>query len=257
MLKPKNINDFAPLLIASHASLNRAVKISDRERSFMPGGNRIYFLSEKLNLEPSLVAKYVATHMFMFEISFEMLTENLTIMQEYNIDSINIIRDFWAFKYYPKTIRDRLERCKRGGKENLKPWMIRCPEDVLENSLKLTQENKELYGNNGIVDYLSHRLGYDLPTIRTIVNRHPAVLKCRGQKVKEVLDYLLDVEKFEPVDIARVIRVLVHSLDTTKKRLAELRAVGCRPSTLTIICRSQREYTKFLKEWMDRQDGFN
>ena len=88
------------------------------------------------------------------------------------------------------------------------------------------------------------------------MNRHPTVLKCRGAKVKEVLDYLLDEEKFEPVDIARVIRVLTHSLATTKRRLAELKAVGCRPSTLSIICRSRREYSKFLKEWMDRQDGF-
>ncbi|XP_070502452.1 transcription termination factor, mitochondrial [Chironomus tepperi] len=257
MLKPKNINDVVPLLQASHAALNRAVKIVEREKSFIAEGSRIYYLSEKLNLDPALVSKYLATHMFMFEISFEMLTDNLKIMLEYNVDSINIIRDFWAFKYYPKTIRDRLERCKQGGKENLKPWMIRCPEDVLENSLKLTQENNELFGTtNGIIDYLSERLGYDIQTIKSIVNRHPAVLKCRGAKVKEVLDYLLDEEKFEPVDIARVIRVLTHSLATTKKRLKELKAVGCRPSTLSIICRSQREYSKFLKEWMDRQDGF-
>lgn len=255
MLKPKNINDFAPLLQATHAALNRAAKTVDRERDFIPEGNRIYYLSHRLDLDPALVSKYIATHMFMFDITFEMLTENLDIMLEYKIDPVNIVRDLWSFKYYPKTIRDRLERCKQGGKDNLMPWMVRCPEDVLENSLKLTQENKELYGSNGIVDYLSLRLGYDIPTTRMIVNRHPAVLKCRGAKVREVLDYLLDEEKFEPIDIARVIRVLSHSLATTKKRLAELRAVGCRPSSLTIICRSKREYQKFLKEWMDHHDG--
>lgn len=257
VLNPRNINDFVPFLQVSHAALNRVAKIFSREKDSVPEGNRIYYLSKRLNVDPALVSKYVATHLFMFEITFEMLIENLNIMMQYEIEPIYILRDLWAFKYYPKSISDRLERCKLAGKENLKPWMVRCPEEVLENSLKITQENKDLLGTDGVVEYISHRLGYDTHTVRVIVNRHPAVLKCRGTKVKEVLDYLLDVEEYEPVEVARVIRILTHSLETTKMRLQELRGIGCRPSSLSIVCRSQREYYKFIKEWIDRSEGVN
>lgn len=76
------------------------------------------------------------------------------------------------------------------------------------------------------------------------------------KKIKDVLDYLLDEAKFESYEIASVIRILTHSLETTKHRLNELSTIGCRPSTLTIVCRSQREYNKFVKEWLDKIDHF-
>lgn len=73
-------------------------------------------------------------------------------------------------------------------------------------------------------------------------------------KIKEVLDYLLDEANYKPYEIANVIRILTHSLETTKHRLEELKSIGCRPSTLTIVCRSQNEYNKFVKEWIEKND---
>lgn len=75
-------------------------------------------------------------------------------------------------------------------------------------------------------------------------------------KVKQVLDYLLDETDFKPYEIANVIRILTHSKETTKMRLDELKSIGCRPSTLTIICRSKREYNKFVKEWLEKVDKY-
>lgn len=252
--KPKKIDDFVPLLQVSYIALNHILRIIHQERNVVPDGNRIYYLATRLGIEPSLVAKYIATRPFMFEVNFEMFCENLDVLLEYKIEPINILKDMWAFKYYPKSIRDRLERCKMAGKDNLRPWIIRCPEDVLENSLKLTQENKNLLGDLNIVEYISQRLGYDTETIQSMIDRHPRVMNCRGKKVKKVLDYLLDEEKFEPMEILRVLRILVHSLETTKMRLEELKAIGCRPSTLTIVCRSETEYRKFIKSWIERRE---
>lgn len=70
------------------------------------------------------------------------------------------------------------------------------------------------------------------------------------------MDYLLDEAKYEPYEIGSVIRILTHSLDTTKRRLDELKSIGCKPSTLTIVCRSQNEYNKFIKEWIGNADRY-
>lgn len=68
--------------------------------------------------------------------------------------------------------------------------------------------------------------------------------------MKDILDYLLIEEKFHPFEIANVIRILCHSLETTKKRLNELKEHGCRPTSLIIVCKSQSEYNKFLQTWI-------
>jgi hypothetical protein len=250
----KNINDFVPFLQLSSLLICQTARRIEKEKNTIPYGNRVYFMAKRLNVDPALVSKYFATHMFMFEISYEMLLENLNLMQEYDIESIHILRDLWAFKYLPKSIRDRLERCRQAGKENLKPWMIRCPEDILENTLKICQEQKKLLGERTIVEYLAQRLDTDIETMNNYVLRFPNVLKCRGPKVKEILDYLLEEEQFTKFEVSKVIRIVTHSLETTKKRLTELKAIGCRPSTLTIVCKSKKEYEKFVKEWLDKED---
>lgn len=140
------------------------------------------------------------------------------------------------------------------GREHLRPWMVRCKMEVLEHSNEIFRSNKNLLEGNTIIDYLSKRLGYEPEMMKSITLRHPSVLKCRVTKIKEVLDYLLDEAKFEPYEIANVIRILTHSLETTKERLDELSKLGCRPSTLTIVCRSQNEYNKFIQDWVQRND---
>lgn len=183
-LKPKDLNDFIPLARVSPVVLMRTKKIIDKEREVIKGGNRIYFFSEELDLPPVVISKYFSTHMFMFEVTIEMLYENLRIMKEYNISSMSIVRDLWAFKYLGKSIRTRLERCKNGSKENLKPWMIRCTEEILQRSLYLTQESKNLLGDSSLVEFLSERLGYSTDAMETFIRKHPAVMKVRVTKVR-------------------------------------------------------------------------
>lgn len=183
-LHPKNLNDFIPLSRVSLSVLTRTQKIMNRERNHVPEGNRIYFLSSRLGVEPDLVSKYFSTHMFMFTINFDMLVENLNILLEYEITPVNILRDLWAFKYLPSSIRSRLERCQQADKDNLKPWMIRCPEDVLKKTLTLSQESKNLLGDDTMVSYLSQRLGYDEKAIKCLVEKNEIVTKVRITKVR-------------------------------------------------------------------------
>jgi hypothetical protein len=157
----------------------------EKEAKDIMEGNRVYYVSERLNLEPVIVSKYFATHMFMFEITLEMLVQNLNIMLEYKISSMSIVRDLWAFKYLPRSIRSRLERCKNGSKENMKPWMIRCTEDVLQRTLFLSKEsNKILLGEHTYIDYLTERLGYDKECMNIFVKKHDKISTVRVTKVK-------------------------------------------------------------------------
>lgn len=70
-----------------------------------------------------------------------------------------------------------------------------------------------------------------------------------------MVDYLLNEAKFSRYEIAQVPRILCHSLKTTKQRIEELASLGCRPSSLVILCRSRREYEKFLQQWNNTSVG--
>lgn len=129
--KPRNINDFVPLLRATPSRLNKIRKLSAAEAPFLPGGHRIYYLAERLSVEPRIVAKHLSTHLFMFDLPAEQLIENLDIQLEYNVASLNILRDPWAFRYSSKSIIGRLARATEGHKDKLMPWMVRCPESIL------------------------------------------------------------------------------------------------------------------------------
>lgn len=68
--------------------------------------------------------------------------------------------------------------------------------------------------------------------------------------MKEILDYLMMEEKFKSYEILNCLRILCHKLETTKKRMEELKQLGCRPSSLVILCKSQTEYQKFIQSWI-------
>lgn len=185
-MEPKNVNDFVPLMKCAPMRLSAIQLIMRKERKHIPEKNRIYYFSKRLgDVESSEVSKYFSTHLFMFDISFDMLVENLNILLQYNVAPINILRDLWAFKYLPKSVRTRLERAKQAQKEKIMPWMVRCPEPVLAKSLQLSLDERNLLGDmQDVVEYLSERLGYDVETTRYIAMKHEAVLKVRVTKVR-------------------------------------------------------------------------
>lgn len=254
-LNLRNINDFAPFLRLNINRFMKLMKNFKNESTYVPHGNRIYFISEKLNLPPMIVAKYLHKRLFILEMPFGTLSKNLEHMLNYNVSPWNIIRDLWAFKYTPKSVENRLKRAVLAKKDKIMPWMVRCPETILQRSLKISlDEDKILEGKESAVAYVAERLDFSIPMTQAILNKHPAVLKVRVPKIKEVLDYLLEEEGFTRHEVAQVPRILCHSLITTKKRIEELKSVDCRMSSLAIVCKSKREYAKFLHKWTTVRD---
>ncbi|KAH8240811.1 hypothetical protein KR026_005801 [Drosophila bipectinata] len=247
----RDINDFVPFLRLTVPRLRKLISALNSERNTIPLGNRVYYISDKLQVSPEIVTKYLSKRLFILEMPFEMFEKNLHYMIEYNVSPINILKDLWAFRYTPKSVQLRLERAKRAKKDKIMPWMVRCPEPILQRSLKLSLDELQVLGKfSSVVEYIAHRLEFTVDEAKAIMDRHPQVHTVRVTKIKDVLDYLLDEAKFSRTEIAQVPRILCHSLKTTKERMEELKSHGCRPSSLVIVCRSRREYDKFLRHWI-------
>lgn len=250
----KDINHFVPFLRLTVPRLRKLVGALNSERDAMPQRNRVYYISEKLDVSPDIVSKYLSKRLFILEMPFEMFEKNLQHMIDYNVSPINVLKDLWAFRYTPKSVQLRLERAKRAKKDKIMPWMVRCPEPILQRSLKLSLDELKVLGEfSSVVEYLAHRLGFSTSEAKAIMDKHPQVHTVRVTKIKEVLDYLLDEAQFTRFEVAQNPRILCHSLKTTKERMEELKSHGCRPSSLVILCRSRREYDKFLQNWISHE----
>lgn len=150
--------------------------------------------------------------------------------------------------------------------------------EILLRSIKHSMDEKELLGDRTLVEYVADRLGYDVQTTKLVLDKHPAIYNVRVTKVREddrskprdlaihshhhpqikdILDYFLNESEFTAHDVAQVPRILCHSLATTRQRLDELRALGCKPSSLVIVCRSANEYRKFINGWGAMKERIN
>lgn len=118
----------------------------------------------------------------------------------------------------------------------------------------MSSDGFDILGEHGTpTEYIAQRLGYTTDEAQAIMDKHPQVNTVRVTKIKEVFDYLLNEAGFSCFEVANVPRILCHSLKTTKQRLEELKSYGCRPISLVIVCRSKREYNKFLNQWLQSQ----
>jgi hypothetical protein len=84
----QDINIVVPFLQVSKLILTRALRIHEFEMKDVPCGGRIFYMSKMLNVEPLLVAKYFATHMFIFGGPFEQFKENLETLIKYKIGEL-------------------------------------------------------------------------------------------------------------------------------------------------------------------------
>ncbi|CAG9784517.1 unnamed protein product [Diatraea saccharalis] len=207
--------------------------------------NRLYYVSSKLKCPPSLLSKYVAERTFLYSLSFDWLEKSLNVLLEMGVSSDRIIRDLWVLKYKSDTIKERLERVKALGIDNLYPWMVRCSEDILNRYVAIYQETKNILGNNESTHiYLAKRLNTTVEAVEEMCIKTPALKTIRVTKVKHFLDYLIS-EGISPGDIAKIPRILSASQKTVKERIDKLRQLGFQELNLNVLCRSKKQFKKF------------
>ncbi|XP_045764644.1 transcription termination factor, mitochondrial isoform X3 [Maniola jurtina] len=158
-----------------------------------------------------------------------------------------ILRDLWVLKYHHNTIKERLQRVKDNGVENLYPWMVRCSEDIMIRYIQIFQETKSILGDNKSTKmYLANRLNISPEIIEDMYLKVPALKTTRAAKVKKFLDFLLE-QGFSLEEITNKARILTASQNTVKQRLEKLRALGLREINLNVLCRSRKEFQKYCE----------
>ncbi|XP_052866857.1 uncharacterized protein LOC128272994 [Anopheles cruzii] len=245
----RDLNDVIPLCALAVYQLKKIVHNLNNDQLESDSTNRIYYFADCTGLAADDVAAQFARRTFMFRIPRESFVDNMQLFMQH-MNPEDILADLWAFKYSPAIVAERIARAKQVRGKKLMPWMVRCPDVVLEKSLQLTKENGDLLGENEtIVEYFCKRLGVSREMANAIIIKVPSVRNVRITKVKKVIDYLLDELDYTPQDVALNPRILMHSLQTTKKRMEQLKALGCRPKSLIIVCKSRRQYDLFVRDW--------
>uniref|UniRef100_A0A1A9VZM1 Transcription termination factor, mitochondrial n=1 Tax=Glossina brevipalpis TaxID=37001 RepID=A0A1A9VZM1_9MUSC len=246
----KDVNDFISYLRLPFLRLRKIIRNLNNEKKYASYGNRAYYFSEKLALHPYIVNKHLAKRLFVLEMPCDMFEKNLELMLKYKIDSMSILKDLWVFLYAPSIVETRLKRAKLGKKDKIKPWMIKCREPTLKRCLQLTQEKLEVLGDKQTAEeYIAERLQITVEEARAVMKRYGQVRSVRVTKIKEVFDYLLDEAGFSTLEIAQVPRILCSSLKTTKKRLEEIKKLGCHSHSLMVVCRSKLQYQAWIERW--------
>uniref|UniRef100_A0A2A4JB43 Transcription termination factor, mitochondrial n=1 Tax=Heliothis virescens TaxID=7102 RepID=A0A2A4JB43_HELVI len=209
--------------------------------------NRLYYISSRLKVPPSIVTEKLAKRTFIYSLSFDWIEKALDVLLEMNVSADRILRDLWVLKYHHETIYERLQRVKSMGVENLYPWMVRCSEDILNRFLAISQETKDILGDSvSKQTYLANRLNVSPDTIQDMCLKIPALKAIRVTKVKHFLDFLI-AEGFDVEEIASKPRVLSASQKTVKLRLDRLRELGLNQINLNVLCRSKKDFKKYCE----------
>lgn len=171
---------------------------------------------------------------------------NEKFISDYGIDLDQIKNDLWVFSYSTEHIKERLDFAKANNVEDLKPWMVRATEEIFETYLKRRQDNKSVLGNNSLMEYLAHRLECSLEVAKLIVAKHPALNNKSMKKMQEIIDFLY-LKGFKPIHIRKIPKILLHSVETTRKRLREMEAVDMHIDSLYMLTKSQKQYQQYYE----------
>ncbi|CAK1603306.1 unnamed protein product [Parnassius mnemosyne] len=237
--------DAAPFSKLSHRTLLQIYKHTKDDERKGYCKNRLYYISSRLNCPPKQLAEMLAKRTFLYNLSFEWLENSLNVLLEFGVSPDRILRDLWVLKYHHKTINERLLRVKNLGIENLYPWMVRCTENILDRYIEISQQTKNILGEDKSTQiYLAKRLNISPKEVDEICVKIPSLKTIRVTKLKSFLDFLIS-EGFSLEDIARKPRVLTASQNTVKQRLDQLRDLGLKSVNLNILSRGKKDFKKY------------
>lgn len=81
---------------------------------------------------------------------------------------------------------------------------------------------------------------------KMLMYKHPALQNKSMKKMKEILDFLF-AQGFKPLQICRVPKILLHSVETTKQRLKELEPYGKHLDSLYMLTKSRKQYMQHFE----------
>ncbi|XP_055313465.1 uncharacterized protein LOC129574886 isoform X2 [Sitodiplosis mosellana] len=130
--KPKKLDDFAPLLALDQDELNKLVARFLKEENEIEQGNRIYFLSEKLKIEPKVISKHrVNCGYELFFSSFRSFEKKINIVLDYGVSPLNILKGLYVLRCDDSVFVRRSERMISAGMP-IKMYYFQLPEDEFD-----------------------------------------------------------------------------------------------------------------------------
>ncbi|KAJ8920778.1 hypothetical protein NQ315_004919, partial [Exocentrus adspersus] len=236
---PYDINITTPLLSLPYKRLQTFV---DEEFK----NNRISSISNLLEVNQSEVCKILARRSFLLSLNLKQLSQSIKLLTDNGITKAEIANDLWVLRYSTNVIKERLHMAKRHNIDTLKTWMVRAQPEIFETYIKRRSDNKLILGNSSLAQYLSDRLECTEEIAKYIMSKHPALQNKSLKKLNEMIDYLFKCG-FKPIHICRVPKILLHSVDTTRKRLKELHAKGMHLDSLHILTKSRKQYMQYCE----------
>lgn len=249
-MKPKNINDYLPFMRMSEKEIERTTREMSWENADIFNGSRIYHFSRKMSIEPHLIATTFVNYPFLFTLPLKILFNNLDLLLRYQIKPEKILSDPWCFLYSPTSAGRRLSRAEvaKSKPGELRPWMIRCKDTILDRSIKISEDTKNALGGEDLIGYISKRLGYSRDETEKFFSRYPPALKVRVIKIKEILDFLIDEAGYGKEMVANVPRVLTFGVKRMKERHEQLMELGYRPHTLFVFCLPDKLFDALIQK---------
>ncbi|CAH1114322.1 unnamed protein product, partial [Psylliodes chrysocephalus] len=238
-LLPYDINVSAPLLLIP---LKRFMGFLNEELAV----KRIEEYKNLFQVDVSDVCKWISTKSFLTSININNVKENVHILLDAGVTLQAIINDLWVLRYSPGVIDDRIKLAKQNNIEVIKTWMVRAQKEIFDNYVRRRSDTKEILGDkHDLVEYLSEKLECSLEVSKFLISKQPALQKKSLRKMSGMIDFLL-LYGFKPIQICRSPKIMLHSVETIRKRLRELETSNIQLDSLHILTKSQRQYMSFI-----------
>ncbi|XP_044267641.1 transcription termination factor, mitochondrial [Tribolium madens] len=236
-----DINEVAILLLLNVPSLEQVEKNEEN-----PEVGIIATLSSLLQIDYQKACEYIVNKPFLCFLSTEKIKTKIKILTSYGIPLEEICNDLWVLRYREQLIEERLSRAKEYNIGVAKTWMVRAKQEVFQTYIQRRSDNKSILGNSSLAEYLSERLECSVEIANYMITKQPALQNKSLKKLKELID-LLYAEGFQPQQIIRVPKILVHSVETTRKRLQQLTEKGIKIDTLSLLTKSQNQFMQYYE----------
>ncbi|CAD6211863.1 GSCOCG00003871001-RA-CDS [Cotesia congregata] len=103
----------------------------------------------------------------------------------------NIKNDLHIYKFSLEKIKERIDRAKEVGIKSLKPWIIRCPPESLDNIEEKKINKMNLLNPHGkLENYISSYFNCDRDLAEGLIKRDPSLLKINVKNLSKVLNFL-------------------------------------------------------------------
>ncbi|XP_054282876.1 transcription termination factor, mitochondrial-like [Macrosteles quadrilineatus] len=245
-----DINNAVRLLQLPFRTFKRYTFQTVRDFDYLNGQNRMTYFSSFTKCKEKDASDLFFNYRFMMTINLDCFTRILEVTRDVGILTEDLLSDPWLFKYHPQVIMKRVqflnainatEKCKV-----IKPWMLRCPQSVVNRYFELRDENIAALGSyTNLKDLLTNELELSDVEVEGMLMKHPPLAKISYSKAKEMIDFLKS-QGFSSKMICQVPRVLCHKQATLLARLLELKKINPRMLSLQNLCRNKKDYHAFI-----------